>query len=249
MSELIPVRQDNIGGEVVQTVNARELHGFLEVGRDFPAWIKDRIKQYDFQDGKDYCLSPAGKGEAQPSGFAANKIEYHLALDMAKELSMVERNEKGKEARKYFIECEKRLKKTFVLPDFTNPAIAARAWADECEKKMLAELKVKELEPKAEFFDAVTGSSDAVDIGTVAKVLNMGIGRNLLFDVLREEGVLMGNNQPFQRYVDAGYFRLIEQKYNKPDGSTHISIKTVVYQKGVEFIRRLLLKNKMLREE
>ena len=132
---------------------------------------------------------------------------------------------------------------TPVLPDFTNPAIAARAWADECEKKMLAEAKVKELEPKAEFFDAVTGSSDAVDIGTVAKVLNMGVGRNSLFEILRNEGVLMNNNQPFQKHVDSGYFRLIEQKYNKPDGSTHISIKTVVYQKGVEFIRRLLLKS------
>ena len=131
-----------------------------------------------------------------------------------------------------------------ILPDFTNPAIAARAWADECEKKMLAEAKVKELQPKAEFFDAVTGSSDAVDIGTVAKVLNMGVGRNNLFELLRNEGVLMNNNQPFQRYVDSGCFRLIEQKYTKPDGSTHISIKTVVYQKGINYIRNLLLKNK-----
>lgn len=248
MSELIPVKQGNIGGDIVQTVNARELHSFLEVGRDFPAWIKDRIRQYDFQDGKDYCLSPAEKGEAQPSGFAANKIEYHLALDMAKELSMIERNEKGKEARKYFIECEKRLKKAFILPDFTNPAIAARAWADECEKKMLAEAKVLELQPKAEFFDAVTGSSDAVDIGTVAKVLNMGVGRNSLFEILRNESVLMSNNQPFQRHIDSGYFRLIEQKYSKPDGSTHISIKTVVYQKGICFIRKKLIELQSTRD-
>ena len=238
MSELIPVRQGNIGGSEIQTVNARELHGFLGVGKDFSTWINDRIVAFDFVENQDYVVIPE-IGENRKGGRPSK--EYHLTLDVAKELSMVERNEKGKEARKYFIECEKRLKKAFVLPDFTNPAIAARAWADECEKKMLAEAKVLELQPKAEFFDAVTGSSDAVDIGTVAKVLNMGVGRNRLFELLRNEGVLMNNNQPFQKHVDSGFFRLIEQKYTKPDGSTHISIKTVVYQKGIDYIRKILI--------
>ena len=106
----------------------------------------------------------------------------------------------------------------------------------ESQKKALAEAA-----PKVEFYEAVTGSSDAVDIGTVAKVLNMGVGRNTLFEILRNEGVLMNNNQPFQKHVDSGYFRLIEQKYTKPDGSTHISIKTVVYQKGIDYIRKILI--------
>jgi anti-repressor protein len=99
------------------------------------------------------------------------------------------------------------------------------------------------MRPKAEFFDAVADSKDAIDIGSAAKVLNMGIGRNTLFERLRNKRVLMSDNQPYQRYVDLGYFRTIEQKYTKPDGSTHISVKTLVYQKGLHFIRSLLKKS------
>ncbi|MEE4565262.1 phage antirepressor KilAC domain-containing protein [Paenibacillus polymyxa] len=103
--------------------------------------------------------------------------------------------------------------------------------------------KLMVMQPKAEFFDAVASSKDAIDIGTAAKVLKIkGVGRNNLFERLRNAGVLMANNQPYQRYVDNGYFRVIEQKYTKPDGSTNISIKTLVYQKGLDFIRRTLEK-------
>lgn len=99
------------------------------------------------------------------------------------------------------------------------------------------------MKPKAEFFDAVADSKTAIDIGTAAKVLKIpGIGRNNLFERLRQVGILMNNNQPYQKYIDAGYFRIIEQKYYKPDGSTHISIKTLVYQRGLDFIRRALEK-------
>ncbi len=102
---------------------------------------------------------------------------------------------------------------------------------------------IAEMKPKADFFDTVTGSSDAVDIGTVAKVLNCGIGRTRLFSFLRDKSILQDNNQPYQRYIDAGYFRVIESTYNKPDGSTHVSFKTVVYQKGVDYIRKRLAKS------
>lgn len=99
---------------------------------------------------------------------------------------------------------------------------------------------IAEMKPKAEFFDTVTDSTNAIDIGTVAKVLNCGIGRTRLFEFLRDTMVLQKNNIPFQRYIDSGYFRIIESKYSKPDGSVHINLKTVVYQKGVDFIRRRL---------
>lgn len=117
---------------------------------------------------------------------------------------------------------------------------ALRALADETEKRQAIEAQIATMLPKAEFFDAVADSKDAFDIGSAAKVLNMGIGRNRLFEFLRDKQVLMDNNQPYQTYVDRGYFRTIEQKYNKPDGSTQINIKTLVYQKGLDFIRKLL---------
>lgn len=106
-----------------------------------------------------------------------------------------------------------------------------------------ADDEIKALKPKADFYDQVAGSKDAIDMGSAAKVLNIkGIGRNKLFDILRDKEILMQNNQPYQRYVDSGYFRTIEQKFTKPDGSTHINIKTVVYQKGLDFIRKQVSK-------
>lgn len=96
--------------------------------------------------------------------------------------------------------------------------------------------------PKADFFDQVASSKDAIDLGSAAKVLNMGIGRNRLFEILREEKVLMHNNQPYQKFIDSGYFRTIEQKYTVPSGETRISIKTLVYQKGLNYIRKVIEK-------
>lgn len=97
--------------------------------------------------------------------------------------------------------------------------------------------------PKAAFFDDVAGSKDAIEMGKAAKVLNIrGYGRNNLFEFLRDNEILMSDNTPYQTYIDRGYFRTIEQKYTKSDGSIGINIKTLVYQKGLAFIRNLIKK-------
>lgn len=119
---------------------------------------------------------------------------------------------------------------------------ALRALADAEEEKERLALENEEMKPKAEFYNDVTGSSDTIEIGEVAKVLNCRIGRNKLFDFLRKEKVLMKNNIPKQHFVDEGYFRVIETKYTKPNGDVSINLKTVVYQKGVDYIRKLLKK-------
>ena len=106
MNHLIPVTIGQIGGQAIQTANARDLHSFLEVGKDFSNWIKDRIDQYEFVENQDFVCSPVLASEGRGGH---NRKDYHLTLDMAKELSMVERNAKGKQARQYFIGCERRL--------------------------------------------------------------------------------------------------------------------------------------------
>lgn len=104
MNELICIETRQVGDVAVQTCNARDLHAFLEVGKVFAAWIQERIEQYGFEKGKDFeVFSDSGNN---PQGGRPAK-EYVLTLDMAKELAMVERNAKGKEARQYFIECER----------------------------------------------------------------------------------------------------------------------------------------------
>jgi prophage antirepressor-like protein len=124
------------------------------------------------------------------------------------------------------------------------PRTYAEALRLAAEQAEMIERQQRELEaakPKIEFFDAVASSKDAIQIGDAAKVLGVpGLGRNKLFAFLREKGILMHDNVPYQEYVDRGYFRVIEQKWTTPDGETRISIKTLVYQRGLDFIRRLL---------
>ena len=121
---------------------------------------------------------------------------------------------------------------TYGIPQ--NYAEALQLAADQA--KQLLEQK-----PKVEFFDAVAESKDAIEIASVAKVLDVpGVGRNKLFEFLRDHKILMRNNQPYQKYVDCGYFRIIEQKYERSNGDTCINIKTLVYQKGVKYIQELL---------
>lgn len=103
--------------------------------------------------------------------------------------------------------------------------------------------QIEEMKPKAEFFDCVADSKTAISMNEVAKVLGIkGMGRNNLFEFLREEGILDKFNVPYQRYVDCGWFRVIEQKYMR-DGEPHISTKTLVYQKGVDAIRKRIEKS------
>lgn len=95
-----------------RAVNARELHAFLGVGKDFSSWIKERISKYGFVENQDFSsFTEIGEREVG----ATVRKEYALSLDMAKELSMVENNERGRQARKHFIECEKKDDKPWIL--------------------------------------------------------------------------------------------------------------------------------------
>lgn len=156
---LIPVVDNNNH----KVVDARFLHAFLQVRRDFTSWIKDRISKYDFIENQDFVLikydylgnllndrlPETGESDTQ----IVAKTDYLLLIDMAKELCMVENNDKGKIARRYFIEKEKELralkelednrKHCLCIPDFSDPAKAARAWADEYEARMKAEKEAR----------------------------------------------------------------------------------------------------------
>lgn len=118
---------------------------------------------------------------------------------------------------------------------------ALRQLAESVEAKELMEKQLEAAKPKIEFFNAVTGSKDATEMSSVAKTLDMGIGRNKMFAHLRDMKILRPNNEPYQEFVDRGYFRVIEQKYTDSKGETHIVFKTLVYQKGMEFIRKKIL--------
>ncbi|MBW5833020.1 antA/AntB antirepressor family protein [Yersinia enterocolitica] len=113
-NQLIPVFDGTISNETTLLCNARDLHSFLGVGKRFASWITERISEYEFVENQDYVIFSQNRekiGRGRPS------IDYHLTLDTAKELAMVERNEKGRQIRRYFIECEKKLRQLATSPE------------------------------------------------------------------------------------------------------------------------------------
>lgn len=136
MTELFTLVNRPVAGQAQQTVNARELHAFLEVQTRFNDWIKNRVDEYGFIENQDFIAFT----ENLVNG--GRRIEYALSLDMAKELSMVERNAQGKQARQYFIDCEKRLSGCLKV-DFNDPLQAAKAFIEAETARRDAERKLQ----------------------------------------------------------------------------------------------------------
>lgn len=212
--------------EDTQTVSARELHEKLNIATAFKDWFP-RMIEYGFEEGKDFSSFLSESTGGRPSK------EYTITIDMAKQICMIQRSEIGKQIRQYFIDLEKAWN--------TPEQILARALKVADQTIASLHTKVAELQPKADFFDAVADSKTAISMNEVAKVLDLpGLGRNKLFEFLRNEGILDRYNVPYQRYVDCGWFRVIEQKYTR-NGEQMVTTKTLVYQKGVDAIRKRVL--------
>lgn len=224
MNELIAVNFDT------QTVSARELHKTVGSTERFANWFERQL-QFGFAENEDYTTVKV-LTEVQNNGGVQQRelTDHNLTVDMAKHICMVQRSEKAKEVRQYLIDLEKAWN--------TPEQIMARALRVAEQTIASLNTKVLEMKPKADFFDAVADSKTAISMNDVAKVLAIkGMGRNNLFEFLRDEGILDKFNVPYQRYVDCGWFRVIEQKYMK-NGEPQVSTKTLVYQKGVDAIRK-----------
>jgi len=123
----------------------------------------------------------------------------------------------------------------FTRRDLLNLAIEAEAECDELREV------VADLTPKAEFYDRVADTSASFSLGETAKMLEIpGFGRNNLIRFLRDEGVLMADNVAKQRYIDRGYFHIVQRDYYAPDGTPRVKAVTRVYEKGVDYIRHLM---------
>jgi phage anti-repressor protein len=169
MSDLILVNEEFFGGRQIQTVNARDLHAYLGIGRDFNTWIKSRIEQYGFEEDVDFVVFSPVSGKTPSVGRPT--VEYHISLDMGKELAMVERNDKGREVRRYFIECERRLREESVPAIPKSYADALRALAENVEQKALAEAERDEaVRTKAHISDKKTATAMATASAAVRKV-------------------------------------------------------------------------------
>lgn len=224
MNNLINVNYDNDR----ITLSARELHEFLEVGSNYTTWF-NRMCEYGFKENVDFQIR-FPKMESEGRG-GQNKIDHEITLDMAKEIAMIQRNEKGKQARQYFIEVEKQ----WNSPEY----IMNRAL--EYSRKQVEQLKIEnqKMKPKALFADAVSTSEQSILVGQLAKLIKQNgydIGQNRLFQWMRENDYLIKSgqrkNQPTQKAMDLGLFEVKERAIDNPDGSVRITLTTKVTGKG-----------------
>ena len=238
MEELIPIQVNN-GKRVV---DARILHDFLGSKRDFSNWIKDRIDKCDLIENQDFVSFT--KIVEREIG-AAKRVEYALTIDAAKEISMMEGNEIGKKARRYFTEVEKAYKNEIIsLPDFSNPAEAARAWADQYEKTKAAEKEMIALsntmavmEPKVSYYDKILNSKATVTVTQIAK--DYGLSAKALNDILQRLGIQHKVNGQWilcAPHISQGYVHSKSISITHADGTQGTKLNTEWTQKGRLFL-------------
>lgn len=228
MRELIKISET----ENRNTVSARDLHEFLDISTDFTTWCK-RMFEYGFEEEVDYTLIKIGERNSH------NKIDYALTLDCAKEISMLQRTDRGKQARKYFIECEKKLKQTIPKQLSRKELAYMVIEAEEKAERLQLEIDTKH-KPRSQFVDVVFNSDSLINIGQAAKILGLGFGRNTLFKKLKEQGVLFKNsNEPKQQFIEKGYFKIKEKTFKHTDGSEKVTLQTFVTQKGLAYLAKI----------
>ena len=186
MNELIKVTPNEKGE---QTVSARELHEFIQSKQDFSTWIKARIDKYGFIENQDF-IRIHKKMEANN----ATIIEYAITIDVAKELSMVEANDNGREARRYFIKCEKAALE--IHKRLASPREMAQMVIEAENAKEALQLQLDIQKPKVLFADSVSESKDSVLIKELVGYLKQNgidIGQNRLFEWLRQHSYFCGS--------------------------------------------------------
>lgn len=241
MNELIPI---NMNDPERITVSARDLHEFLEVGADFRHWFP-RMCEYGFEQGRDF--NPVKFDRVQnEGGRTVSRIvdDAQITIDMAKELCMLQRNEKGKQARQYFIQLEK---------DWNSPEkVMARALQIANKKLQVLEANAEENRPKVLFADSVAASHTSILIFDLAKILKQNgveIGGHRLFDWMRKNGYLVrrdGNdhNMPTQRSMEMGLFEVKETTVSHSDGHISVNKTPKVTGKGQQYFINLFLSKK-----
>ena len=244
MNDLIKV---NYTESEQPTVSGRELHEALEVKTAYKDWFP-RMCEYGFTEGEDFNPLIFEQVRTEGSRQVTREVTDHqLTIPMAKEICMIQRSEKGKQFRQYYIEIENRWN--------TPEAVMARALQmanrkiDEIKNaNVLLEQKIEADKPKVIFADSVSAAKTSILVGDVAKLLKqngVNIGQNRLFEWLRQNGYLIksgsSKNMPTQKAADMGLFEVKVSTVNNPDGSIRETKTTKVTGKGqVYFVNKFV---------
>ena len=214
------------------TILARDLHKFLEVKTAFKDWFP-RMCEYGFNQGIDFNPLKNEQVRLEGNRQVTRKIDdAQLPIDMAKEICMLQRNERGKQARQYFIQIEKDWNSPMKVLARANYIMQQQLGELQIKTKQL-EAKIEEDKDKVEWADACMLSNDACSVEEFAKATfpELGLGRNKMFAALRSSGFLMSNNLPYQTYMDSDWFKVIENSYSTK-GTTHITFTVRITPKG-----------------
>ena len=238
MNELLKV---NYSEDCTPTFSGRELHKYLEVSTEYRHWFP-RMCEYGFTGGVDFNPVIFERVQMEGSREVTRTIEDHmLTIDMAKELCMLQRTDRGKEARQWFLSLEKA---------WNSPEqVMARALKLADAKIYRLEAENTEMRPKALFADAVACSETDIPVGELAKILRgngVDIGQNRLFEWMRANEFLMRRRgadwgAPTQKAMELGLFRVAESVETRPDGSVGISRAAMVTGKGQQYFTNMLL--------
>lgn len=240
MNDLITINYDTDK----PTVSGRELHEALEIETPYHKWFP-RMCEYGFTENEDYSVTdifvPNSNGGKQ------TQMNHQLTIPMAKEICMLQRNEKGKQFRQYFIKVEE----AWNSPEMVMKRaleIANRKVEELKQRTFSLETQIEQDKPKVLFAQAVETAHTSILIGDLAKILKQNgvqTGQKRLFEQLRQEGYLMkggsSHNMPTQRAMEMGLFEVKESTINNPDGSIRINKTTKVTGKGqTYFINKFL---------
>lgn len=265
MQELIKIQTQTINDEMIKTVNARELHRELGVGRDFSTWIKSRLETLGSVEGEDYITLTSEvllpKSGEQRGGH--NRLEYFVTLDIAKHLAMMEKNEVGKKVREYFIQCEKELREISTkqrcfleiieATDQQQVLLGLNKLNTEVivplENKVTEQAQmIKEQAPKVEYCDMVLSCPDLVTISVIAH--DYGMSARKMNKLLADRKVQYKNQQNlwvlYARYLGKNYARLETVTYEVSDGNYRAKHHLKWTQKGRLFLYDLLKKDDIL---
>ena len=234
MNELINV---TLNENQEPVVSGRQLHKVLNVNSNYTTWF-ERMTEYGFTEGQDFLPHLEKSTGGRP------KQDHVLKLDMAKEIAMIQRTDKGKEVRQYFIQVEK---------DFNSPEkIMARALKIADRKIIKLEATIEEQKPKVIFANAVSASHTSILVGEFAKIMRQNgadMGQNRMFAWLRENGYLINRkgsdkNMPTQKSMELGLFEIKETTINHSDGHISINKTPKITGKGqLYFADKLLSKD------
>lgn len=245
MEELLKVTTDN---ERI-TLSARDLHEFLEIGTEFRKWFP-RMCGYGFNENDDYqrlyqkCPTLGGIQEV---------VDYQITIDMAKEICMIQRSDKGKQARQYFLQLEKEwntpekvMARALLLANKNIENLTAANNSLKIENKA-KDQQIAELKPKADYTDVILQNKSLVTITSIAK--DYGMSGSALNDKLHRLGVqykMSGQWFLYSKYQDKGYTHSQTQTIVHTDGTTSVKMNTKWTQKGRLFLYELLKRNDLI---